>query len=86
MKIIYGSEWENTGARGIGSIANAVEHAATPSAYSYDGKLEKLAAENEKLRELVGRLCECIFSDRYEGTKAEQLEKVLGYNYTVKQE
>jgi hypothetical protein len=59
------------------SVEEAVEEAAMPSAYSYEGKLEKIEAENEKLRELVARLVHALNLNK------EQLKEVLGYGWEV---
>ena len=42
------------------SITEAIVSAATPSAYSYEGQLDKLAQENDKLRDIVARLVTVI--------------------------
>lgn len=68
------------------SITEAIEDAATPSAYNYSGQLEKLASENEKLREIVGKLVECMYGESYTRlTPAEQLSYILGYGYEVEE-
>lgn len=75
MKIISGnSEF---------TVASAIKYAATPSAYSYEGQLEKLQGENEKLRELVTRLVESMFDETAYETKADKLQYILGYEFKV---
>ena len=64
------------------SIADAVIDASTPNAYSYEGQLEKLSQENEKLRELVGRLINSMCDG---GMPAYALQEVLGYGYEVEE-
>jgi len=67
------------------SVEDAVNDALTPSPYSYDGQLEKLQAENEKLREMLSRLIECTYGERqYERTDA-RLSYILGYTYEVEE-
>lgn len=68
------------------SVQNAVSDALTPLAYSYEGKMEKLEAQIEKLQELVARLVENIYGDsqsRY--NKSDQLKDILGYGYEVEE-
>lgn len=65
------------------SIVEAVVDAATPSAYSYEGQLEKLAQENEKLKELVARLVDCLYGEQK--PMHEALKYILGYGYEVEE-
>ena len=64
-------------------VREAVEHSLTPDAYSYEGQLEKLASENEKLREVLSRLVECIYGEQK--TKHEALQYILGHGYKVEE-
>lgn len=61
------------------SVEEAVEKALTPSAYSYEGALEKMQNENEKIRELVARLVHALNLNK------EQLKEVLGYGWEVEE-
>lgn len=66
------------------SIEAAVEDAATPDAYSYDGQLEKIKGENEKLREIVCRFIECTYGERsFRLTPDKKLEYILGFGFEV---
>lgn len=65
------------------TIASAIEHAATPDAYSYNGQLEKIKAENEKLRELVARLIETIYGEEQYKKPHDRLKYILGYGFEV---
>lgn len=67
-------------------LERAVELAATPSAYSYEGQLEKLKCENEKLRELVARLIETAFGESsYRLSDVRKVAYILGYGYEVEE-
>ena len=81
MKVKYRNFAGNV--RDLASINYAVASALTPDAYSYEGQLEKLAGENEKLRELVSRLVECLYGEQK--PKHEALEYILGYGYEVEE-
>lgn len=59
------------------SVKDAVEDALILNGWSYDGQLEKLQSENEKLRELVARLVDTLNLSKV------QLEAVLGSSYEV---
>lgn len=61
------------------TIKEAIEDATTPDAYSYDGQLERLQSEIEKLRELVARLVEQLPLTK------DQLKAILGYGYEVEE-
>lgn len=66
------------------SIKDAVEDASTPDAYSYDGQLENLKQENEKLRELVARLIESMYNgEKIVMKTSDRLQYILGYGYEV---
>ena len=66
------------------TIKEAVEDATTPNAYSYDGKIEGLEQEIEKLRELVARLVESIYNgEKIAMCDTERLRSILGYGYEV---
>ena len=61
----------------FGSVKEAVEDAATPNAYMYDGQLEGLKQEIKLLRELISRLVEQLSLNK------DQIKAVLGYGYEV---
>lgn len=65
------------------TIREAVENAATPNAYSYDGELEKMKGENEKLRELVARLVETLYGEEQYNKPEDKLAHILGYGFEV---
>jgi len=68
------------------SVEDAVNDALTPSPYSYEHPLEKLQAENEKLREVLSRLVECIYGESNgKLNKAQSIEYILGYGYKVEE-
>lgn len=69
--LVYGKNIE------FDSVKDAVEDALIPNGWSYDGQLEKLQSENEKLRELVARLVDTL------NLSKAQLEAVLGSSYEV---
>ena len=61
----------------FGSVKEAVEDAATPNAYMYDGQLEGLKQEIELLRELISRLVEQLSLNK------DQIKAVLGCGHEV---
>lgn len=65
------------------TIQEAVEYAATPGAYFYSDELEKIKYENEKLREIVVRLIECIYGKNRK--KFDQIEYILGHGFRVEE-
>lgn len=65
------------------SISEAVVDAAEPGAYSYGGELERLSAENSKLKELISRLVECLYGEQK--PKHEAVKYILGYGYEVEE-
>lgn len=66
------------------SIQSAVEDALIPNGWSYDGQLEKLQAENEKLREVLSKLIECLYGESATDlNKTETIKLILGYGYEV---
>lgn len=66
------------------TIKEAIVNASIADVYSYEGQLEKLSIENEKLRELVARLVECIY-DKDGTSEVDQLSYILGYVYEVEE-
>ena len=79
MKIKYNS-WQNN-AREFDTVKRAVQNALTPDVYSYEGQLEKLSAEINKLQEMVASLVECRYGEQK--IDVEQLQDILGYGYEV---
>ena len=72
--------------REMHSLEDAVIDSLNPDPYSYEGKLEKLETENEKLREMLARLVECIYGESDNRlNKAEKLKYILGYGYEVEE-
>lgn len=68
----------------MNSLESAVIDSVTPDPYSYEGKLEKLEIENEKLREMLARLVECIYGEsNVRLNKAQTIKYILGYGYEV---
>jgi len=66
------------------SVEDAIKDVLAPNPYSYDGNLEKLQAENEKLSELVAKLVECVYGESNgKLNKAQAIEYILGYGYEV---
>jgi hypothetical protein len=61
------------------SISDAVEDAATPSHYSYDGQIEGLQSEIRELRELVARLVEQLPLSK------ANIKAILGSSYEVEE-
>ena len=66
------------------SIENAVTHALTPDHYSYEGQLEKLFCQIEKLQEMLARLVEHTYDNSCH-SREYKLENILGNNYKVEQ-
>lgn len=64
------------------TIQEAVVHAGTANPYTYSGQTSKLKLENEQLRDMLARLIECIYGERYM-MKAEAIKHILGYGYEV---
>lgn len=69
---------------GYDSIRQAAEDKLTPSAYSYDGQLEKLNRKIELLQDMVVGLVDVAFGESaVRLSNKEKLEMLLGYNYNV---
>ena len=67
------------------SVEKAVRDRLTPDAYSYDGQLEKLKSEIDKLQDVVSTLVECLYGEMYCRSKVDQLTNILGYGYEVEE-
>ena len=67
------------------SLREAIKIAGEPNPYMYEGKLEKIEAENEKILELLTRLLETVYGDNAvaEAGKADQLRYILGDEFTI---
>jgi len=80
MKIKYSTYRGNVE---FDTVKEAVKDALTPDAYSYEGQLEKLSAEIDKLQEMVASLIECRYGEQK--IDAQQLQDILGYGYEVEE-
>lgn len=68
------------------SITEAALDASMPNPYSYNGQLEKLSQENEKLRELVAKMVDCMYGEaHFRYTGAQAVDYILGYGYEVEE-
>jgi hypothetical protein len=62
-------------------VAEAVADKLTPSAYSYDGQLEKLKCHIDLQSEMIVKLVTLIEAKLK--ISAEEMEELLGYGYKV---
>ncbi len=70
------------GRQQVDDLPNALRHALTPDAYSYDGALEKQAARIDKLERLVIDLVGVLrFGDEAQTVAA--LQVILGHGFEV---
>lgn len=53
--IIVHKVWAGKDDKGL-TVAEAIDHSLTPSAYSYEGQLERLQAQIDKLKEVLLKL------------------------------
>lgn len=65
------------------TVVEAVADKLHPSAYSYDGQLEKLQANIDLQSEMIVRLVDLISNKL--NIKAEEMEELLGYGYSVEE-
>lgn len=68
------------------TIKEAVDDASTCDPYSYDGQLEKIKGDNDKLHELVARLVETMYDgEKISMRDTERVKYILGYGYEVEE-
>jgi len=66
------------------SIEDATLDAAIPGPWSDEGRLESLASENKKLREIVARLIDTLAGQG--NLNSANIKHILGYGYEVSDE
>jgi hypothetical protein len=64
-------------------LSEAVENKLRPSAYSYDGQLEKLQSHIDLQAQMIVKLVTLI--DAKLKLSAEDVEELLGYGYKVEE-
>lgn len=65
------------------TLSEAIADKLHPSAYSYDGQLEKLQAHIDLQSEMIVKLVVLITSKL--NVSAEEVEELLGYGYKVEE-
>lgn len=73
----------NSGHGKEATLADAVATKLQPSAYSYDGQLEKLQAHIDLQSDMIVKLVVLITSKL--NVSAEEVEELLGYDYKVEE-
>lgn len=63
------------------TVAEAIEDKLHPSAYSYEGTLEKLEERCKLQSEMIGKLVSLLVKNG--AINAEKLSELLGYSYVV---
>lgn len=81
MKITKGSGW--TAVDRELTIVEAVEDKLYPNAYSYEDQISKLQCHVDLQSEMIVKLVTLISTKL--AISAEEVEKLLGYGYTVEE-